>query len=237
VGKPTGQMTQMTQQGAEGGWWGMAGFLWSGREELRIADWGFAPGRRGQDIGNTCRGLGSVFMVVVRSPRGARSGIPSEVAQDFKVTSWTILKRHPRIRSLDLRPIVSSLRGIFLTVKHFLFLAALLLNLLPAPALEPFVDGVAAAVNDDVITFSQVQDLTRPLEGVINRDLTGDVRTKKIQEVRISALNDLIDRQLIIQEFKKMKGAIPAYVVEDRITALIREQFGGDRVVFRRTIL
>jgi len=45
-------------------------------------------------------------------------------------------------------------------VKHLLFLAVILLGLLPVRALEPFVDGVAAAVNDEIVTFSQVQELT-----------------------------------------------------------------------------
>ena len=122
-------------------------------------------------------------------------------------------------------------------MKHLLFLAVILLGLLPVRALEPFVDGVAAAVNDEIVTFSQVQELTGSIEARITIDLVGENRTKEIQKVRMRALNDLIDRQLIIQEFRKMKGAIPTYVIDDRITALIREQFGGDKVVFRKTIM
>ena len=110
--------------------------------------------------------------------------------------------------------------------------------LTPLRAAEPQVlDGVAAVVNGDVITFSQVRELTTPLEKAAHTNLTGAALSERVVEVRTRAVNDLIDRQLIIQEFRKIKGAsIPAHVVEDRITALIREEFGGDRAAFLKTI-
>jgi peptidyl-prolyl cis-trans isomerase SurA len=57
--------------------------------------------------------------------------------------------------------------------------------------------------------------------------------------MRLAALKDLVDRQLILQEFRKMqeKGAnIPDYVVDDRVQTIIREEFGGDRAAFVRTL-
>jgi peptidyl-prolyl cis-trans isomerase SurA len=61
----------------------------------------------------------------------------------------------------------------------------------------------------------------------------------KIKEMRLGALKDLVDRQLIIQEFRSMqeKGAnIPDYVIDDRVQTIIREEFGGDRAAFIRTL-
>jgi peptidyl-prolyl cis-trans isomerase SurA len=61
----------------------------------------------------------------------------------------------------------------------------------------------------------------------------------KVKEMRLAALKDLVDRQLILQEFRKMqeKGAnIPDYVVDDRVQTIIREEFGGDRAAFVRTL-
>ena len=61
----------------------------------------------------------------------------------------------------------------------------------------------------------------------------------KLNEMRLSAIKDLIDRQLILQEFKKLqeKGAsIPDYIVDDRVQAIIRQEFGGDRAAFVRTL-
>jgi parvulin-like peptidyl-prolyl isomerase len=126
-------------------------------------------------------------------------------------------------------------------VKRLFLLAAIAASLLPIEAADPrdpqVLDGVAAAVNTDVITFSQVRELTAPLENAARNNLTGPALSEKIKEVRTRAVNDLIDRQLILQEFRKMKGAtIPSHVVDDRITALIREEFGGDRSAFLKTI-
>ena len=59
------------------------------------------------------------------------------------------------------------------------------------------------------------------------------------RKCELSAIKDLIDRQLILQEFKKLQekgAAIPEYVIDDRIQAVIREEFGGDRAAFVRTL-
>lgn len=101
------------------------------------------------------------------------------------------------------------------------------------------VDGVAAIVNNDVITISQVRELVGSRERSLREIYHGEDLQNKVKEVRLSALKDLIDRQLILQEFKKLKekGAnIPDYVVDDRVQKIIREEFGGDRAAFVRTL-
>jgi peptidyl-prolyl cis-trans isomerase SurA len=104
-------------------------------------------------------------------------------------------------------------------------------------AAEPeVIDGVAAVVNGDVITFSQVQEVSAPRERTIREQSTGAELVEKIREARLAALNDLVDRQLIIQEFKKKQYTIPEYVVEDQVQNIIREEFAGDRQAFIRTL-
>src|SRR5207302_3803220 len=71
---------------------------------------------------------------------------------------------------------------------------------------------------------------------VLRDQYTGQEIVNKIKEVRLAAVNDLIDRQLIIQEFKKNKFSIPEYVIDDHIQTIIREEFGGDRNAFVRTL-
>ena len=58
------------------------------------------------------------------------------------------------------------------------------------------IDGVAAVVNGDVITFSQVQEVSGPREKTLREQFTGQELIDKIKEARLSALNDLIDRQV-----------------------------------------
>ena len=101
------------------------------------------------------------------------------------------------------------------------------------------IDGVAAIVNSDVITISQVRELVGARERALREGYQGPDLADRIKEMRLAALKDLVDRQLIIQEFQKMqeKGAnIPDYVIDDRIQGIIRQEFGGDRAAFIRTL-
>src|SRR2546421_3450426 len=104
-------------------------------------------------------------------------------------------------------------------------------------AQEPeIVDGIAAIVNGDVITYSQVRSLSMPREKVLRAQYHGDELVNKIKEIRMAALQDLIDRQLIIQAFKKESYQIPDHYVDERVHEIIRESFGGDRNTFIKTL-
>jgi peptidyl-prolyl cis-trans isomerase SurA len=101
------------------------------------------------------------------------------------------------------------------------------------------IDGIAAVVNGDVITYSAVRELIGARERSLRSAYQGADLETKLKEMRLAALKDLVDRQLIIQEFKKKEkdgAAIPAYVIDDRVATIIREEFGGDRSAFVRTL-
>jgi peptidyl-prolyl cis-trans isomerase SurA len=101
------------------------------------------------------------------------------------------------------------------------------------------IDGIAAIVNKDVVTISQVRELVGARERSLREIYRGEELTERLNQLRLAALKDLIDRQLILQEFKAMqeKGAsIPGYVIDDRVQTIIREEFGGDRGAFVRTL-
>jgi peptidyl-prolyl cis-trans isomerase SurA len=101
------------------------------------------------------------------------------------------------------------------------------------------IDGVAAIVNNDVITISQVRELVGARERALREVYSGPDLVEKVKEMRLAALKDLVDRQLILQEFKSMqeKGAsIPDHVIDDRVQTIIRQEFGGDRAAFIRTL-
>lgn len=102
---------------------------------------------------------------------------------------------------------------------------------------EPrIIDGIAAVVNGDIITFSQVRLLAAPKERLLRTQFRGEELQKKIEEARQGALKDLIDRQLIVQSFRKEKFEIPDHFVEEHINDIIREDFGGDRNTFIKTL-
>ncbi len=129
-------------------------------------------------------------------------------------------------------------------------LAALALNISPicraTYSAEPqVVDGVAAVValgdekskgNEEIITYSQVRELVAPREKVLRAQYTGNELAAKLKEAREAALKDLIDRQLIIQAFKKENYQVPDHFVEQQLHEIIRESFGGDRNTFIKTL-
>jgi peptidyl-prolyl cis-trans isomerase SurA len=98
------------------------------------------------------------------------------------------------------------------------------------------VDGIAAIVNGDIITYSQVRGLSGPRERLLRSQFTGEALAKQIEEARKAALKDLIDRQLIVQSFKKEKYEIPDHFVDEHINDIIRDDFGGDRAAFIKTL-
>src|SRR6266699_4360291 len=98
------------------------------------------------------------------------------------------------------------------------------------------VDGIAAVVNGEVITYSQVRMLSDPREKLLRSQFTGKELENKLKEVRQLALKDLIDRRLVIQAFKKESYQIPDHVVDQRVHEIIRESFGGDRNTFIKTL-
>jgi parvulin-like peptidyl-prolyl isomerase len=136
------------------------------------------------------------------------------------------------------------MRLIFIIV---LVAAAMSIPLLHAAySAEPqAVDGVAAvvALSDDknpakseVITYSQVRELVAPREKVLRVQYTGNELVAKLKEAREAALKDLIDKQLIIQAFKKESYQVPDHFVEEQMHEIIRENFGGDRNTFIKTL-
>jgi peptidyl-prolyl cis-trans isomerase SurA len=98
------------------------------------------------------------------------------------------------------------------------------------------INGIAAVVNGDVITYSQVRDLSAPREKLLRSQYTGAELEKALKEAREAAVKDLIDRRLIIQAFQKEKWEIPDHFVEEQLRGIIKESFGGDRNTFIKTL-
>ena len=104
-------------------------------------------------------------------------------------------------------------------------------------AAEPeVINGIAAVVNGDVVTYSQVREVSAPREKLLRSQYTGEELEKALKEAREAALKDLIDRRLIIQAFQKEKFQIPDHFVEEQVRGIIKESFGGDRNTFIKTL-
>jgi parvulin-like peptidyl-prolyl isomerase len=120
-------------------------------------------------------------------------------------------------------------------------LAIVCVLLLAAPlartrADEQVLNGIAAVVNSEVITYSEVEELVGPRVKTLSEQYTGQELNDKVKDLRMQAVQLLIDNQLILQDFNKNKFSIPDYVVDEQVQARIKEQFGGDRAAFIRTL-
>lgn len=108
---------------------------------------------------------------------------------------------------------------------------------LAAVGQEPeVIDGIAAIVNGEVITQSQIRMVVGPRERLLRSQFQGEQLRAEMKKAREAALKDLIDRQLIVQSFRKEQLSLPEYFVEQRMNDIIRENFGGDRNTFIKTL-
>ncbi|MDR0533430.1 MAG: peptidyl-prolyl cis-trans isomerase [Verrucomicrobiales bacterium] len=98
------------------------------------------------------------------------------------------------------------------------------------------VDGVAAVVNDKVITFSEVRKEVDPIEQQYRQLYSGLDLVEKVKEARLATLKSLIERQLIIQDFNTQGFFLPDNVIDDQMNKIIKDQFGGDRTTFVKTL-
>ena len=110
-----------------------------------------------------------------------------------------------------LREVLSSLEMIPLPMIRVVVFSVVALALAGSALAQraEVIDGIAAIVNNDVVTISQVRELIGARERSLREMYRGQELEDKIKEMRLSAINDLVDRQLILQEFKKLqeKGA------------------------------
>jgi len=125
------------------------------------------------------------------------------------------------------------------SVLRFLPAIALAASLIAVPSPvqgQDVLNGIAAVVNSDVITYSQMRDLVGEKERALRSQYQGEELVNKIKELRLGAINDLIDRQLILQEFKTKGYQLPDYFIDQHVSQIIRGDFGGDRQAFLRTL-
>ncbi len=95
-------------------------------------------------------------------------------------------------------------------------------------------NGIAAVVNGAPIMLSEVREAVKAQEQIYRFQMRDDpvALEKALAELKASAVDSLIDRELILAEFRKIGGSIKAQYVEDDINTLVRENFNGNRDAF-----
>jgi peptidyl-prolyl cis-trans isomerase SurA len=109
------------------------------------------------------------------------------------------------------------------------------------------VDGIAAVVHDAVVTLSDVEIMTDPAQQVLSRQYRSQPETyfKKLAAAQTDSLDQLIERQLILHDFKVEFGQPERQAIIDKeinkevdqeLDAEIRARTGGNRMTFIQTM-
>ena len=88
------------------------------------------------------------------------------------------------------------------------------------------VDGVAAYVNEHVITIAEVMSEVR---GSVLADLPDADREEQMHLLYKATLDAMINRCLILDAAKASGASVAPWAVDQRIQEVVNRQFGGDR--------
>jgi peptidyl-prolyl cis-trans isomerase SurA len=99
------------------------------------------------------------------------------------------------------------------------------------------VNGVMAIVNDQVITYKDVGlFISSTVEALVEKHAREPaVLEQKLQDARREGVEQLIERKLILHEFKTAGYNLPESIIEDRVRERIRERY-GDRLSLTKSL-
>ncbi len=124
-------------------------------------------------------------------------------------------------------------------LKRLLLLLSLLATGAPAvPAAQPaLVNGIVAIVNETVITEKAAREFIDPAVIALERQpgMSQQARNEKMMEIYRDGLNQLVERQLTLDDFKASGYSFPESLIEDFVQERIRERY-GDRVRLIKTL-
>lgn len=95
------------------------------------------------------------------------------------------------------------------------------------------LDGVAAYVNSDMITISDVMSEVRRSPWA---DTAPELREKRLRELYNATLNALIDRKLILAAAHKSKMELQSWAVDNRIREIVVNNFDGDQTKLHKLL-
>jgi len=99
--------------------------------------------------------------------------------------------------------------------------ALLLLLLLPAPSRANVVDRTVAIVNEDSITLSEVNELGKSFFQKISEETPAGQLNEALQQARMTVIDKLIDKKLLMQEAKKYNLRVSEEEIEGALQRVI----------------
>ena len=97
----------------------------------------------------------------------------------------------------------------------------------------PYRHGIAAAVQDSIITFEELRRELMPLVPRVREGTASKAEfDQQMSELYFEVLQTLIDRVLIMEDFKKKEFQLPPTVMENEFDKVLYEDFDNDRAKF-----
>ena len=106
-----------------------------------------------------------------------------------------------------------------------------------APGEQQLINGVAVIVNDAVITYQDVEMFIGPMKERLAQqfDRQPQVFSQRLGELRADGTDQLVERQLVLHDFKTTGYNMPESVIDDTIKERIKQRY-GDRATLAKTL-
>ena len=91
------------------------------------------------------------------------------------------------------------------------------------------LDGVAAYVNEHVVTIGDVMPLIEPARRQLRAGFAGEDLRKRLRSAYAEALDTLIEQWIVLDAYEARGESLPDWVVERRANEIIRDVFDDDR--------
>jgi len=115
-------------------------------------------------------------------------------------------------------------------MKYTLYLFIILMvTSLRAEQKSVSVDGIAARINNHIVTVSDVMSLVEPRQERLGTMYSGQKLKDRLAKEYGDALQSQIDKWLIIDSFNNQKLTIPDWLVQKRANEYIQNNFKGDK--------
>jgi peptidyl-prolyl cis-trans isomerase SurA len=116
--------------------------------------------------------------------------------------------------------------------------SAVLLACAVFTARAQMINGIRAIVHDSVITVEEVYARAAQAEALLRRQYRSDADAfrQKRNQLLEENLDQLVQRQLVLRDFAEAGYNLPESIVDEAVNDRLREQFGGDRVKFMKTL-
>lgn len=98
------------------------------------------------------------------------------------------------------------------------------------------VDGYAARVNDQIITYGDIRESIRPFIRELTQQAPQAELPQLISQAYLDGREALIEEALLRAEARVLGMQLPSHVIDQEVQRIVRERFGNDRGQLMRAL-